>query len=197
MKEKLKNQLHFLAACDALKSVERQTLLLDKSRQENSAEHSWHSALTALTMLEYCVLEDVDINRVLKMIIVHDLVEIYAGDTPAMDKNAQAGKEERELAAADKLFGLLPPEQSSQFRMLWEEFEAQCSADAKYAAAIDCFQSFHNNFKNKGMGAWKKYSATAEMILKRNRPIKQAMPALWFLVEQAIEDGIEGGWIKA
>ena len=92
--EELNNQLDFLAVCDALKTVKRQTLLLDKSRQENSAEHSWHSALTALVLFEYCVLDDVDLEHVVKMIIVHDLVEVYAGDSPAMDKSAQIDNKE-------------------------------------------------------------------------------------------------------
>ena len=114
--DKLSNQLEFLAVCDALKTIERQTLLLSKSRQENSAEHSWHSALTALVLFEYCALDGVDIERVVKMIILHDLVEVYAGDSPAMDKSAQIGKEEREKNAADKLFKLLPAEQARDFR---------------------------------------------------------------------------------
>ena len=192
----LNNQLDFLAVCDALKTIERQTLLLDKSRQENSAEHSWHSALTALVLFEYCVLDDVDLARVVKMIIVHDLVEVYAGDSPAMDKSAQIGKKEREQNAADKLFKLLPVKQAREFRALWEEFEEQSTNDAKYAVAVDCFQSFHNNRRNKGAGAWKKYNATAEMIRNRNLPIKKAMPSLWHLVEATIEEGFNTGFVK-
>ena len=193
---KMQKQIDFLATCDKLKSVERQTLLLDKMRQENSAEHSWHFGLLAMTLFEYCALDGVDLNRVLKMALVHDLIEIYAGDTPAMDISAQAGKEEREQEAADKLFTQLPTEQAAEFRELWEEFEAMQTPDARYAAAADCLQSFLNNYKNKGAGAWVKYGATAEMIRERTRPIAQAMPALWEFVECAIDEGVSEGWIR-
>ena len=194
--DKLSNQLNFLAACDALKTIERQTLLLDKSRQENSAEHSWHSALAALVLFEYCELEDVDLGHVLKMIIAHDLVEVYAGDSPAMDKSAQIGKQERERKAADKLFKLLPADQAREFRSLWEEFEEQHTNNSQYAVAVDCFQSFLNNRLNKGAGAWIKFNATAEMIRNRNLPIKKAMPSLWHLVESTIEEGLRLGYVK-
>ena len=194
--DKLNNQLDFLAVCDALKTIKRQTLLLNKSRQENSAEHSWHSALTAMVLFEYCVLEDVNLERVIKMIIIHDLVEVYAGDAPAMDKQAQVGKEKREQDAADKLFNLLPAEQAQDLRALWEEFEEQRTNDAQYAVAVDCFQSFHNNRRNKGEGAWTKFNATAEMIRNRNLPIKKAMPSLWHLVESTIEEGLRLGFVK-
>ena len=194
--DKLNNQLDFLAVCDALKTIERQTLLLDKSRQENTAEHSWHSALTALVLFEYCVLDGVDLEHVVKMIIVHDLVEVYAGDSPAMDKSAQIGKEEREQNAADKLFKLLPAKQAHEFRALWEEFEEQYTNSAQYAVAVDCFQSFHNNRSNKGAGAWTKFNATAEMICNRNLPIKKAMPSLWHIIESTIEEGLKSGFIK-
>ena len=194
--EKLKNQLDFLAVCDALKTIERQTLILDKTRLENSAEHSWHSALAALVLFEYCVLEDVDLDHVIKMIVIHDIIEVYAGDAPAMDKAAQIGKKEREQAAADKLFAMLPTEQAQDFRALWDEFEEQHTNEAQYAVAIDRFQSFNNNRLNKGAGAWKKYSATAEMIRNRNLPIKKVMPALWHLVESTIEEGLKEGFVN-
>ena len=194
--EKLNSQLDFFAICDALKTIERQTLILDKTRLENSAEHSWHSALMALVLFEYCVLDNVDLNHVIKMIIIHDLIEVYAGDSPAMDKAAQVGKKEREQKAADKLFAILPKEQAQAFRALWDEFEEQNSNEAQYAVAIDRFQSFNNNRLNKGAGAWKKYSATAEMIINRNLPIKKAMPSLWHLVESTIEEGLKLGYIK-
>ena len=193
--DRLRSQLDFLAACDALKSVQRQTLLLDKSRQENSAEHSWHAALTALVLFERCALDGADLARAVKMLVVHDLVEVHAGDTPAMDEAAQTGKEERERNAADKLFGPLPAEQAGELRALWEEFEERRTDTARYAAAVDCFQSFHNNSLNEGAGAWLKFGATAAMVRNRNLPIKDAMPSLWHLVESAISEGIEAGFI--
>ena len=123
MTDKLKHQLQFLAEADKMKSILRQTYITDKSRQENSAEHSWHFALTALTLHEYCSIEGVDISRVIKIALVHDLVEIYAGDTPAYDAKGNIDKDEREKEAADKLFSLLPDEQAAEYRSLWEEFD--------------------------------------------------------------------------
>ena len=143
MTDKLKHQLHFLAEVDKMKNILRQTYITDKSRQENSAEHSWHFALTALTLYEYCRIDGVDISRVIKMALVHDLVEIYAGDTPAYDAQGNADKDEREKEAADKLFSLLPDEQATEYRSLWEEFDHVETPDAIYANAIDRFRSHH------------------------------------------------------
>lgn len=194
MTEKLASQLKFLAAADGLKSVQRQTWLLDKTRQENSAEHSWHFALMAMTLFEHCGIEGVDLNRVIKMAIVHDLVEVYAGDAPAFDKSAQVGKEAKEQAAADKLFGLLSAAQAAEYRTLWEEFDAMQTPDALYAAAIDVLQSFYNQY-NTGGPAWIKYHGTVEQAYKRMLPVKAALPSLWNYIEVAIADATAKGWL--
>jgi putative hydrolase of HD superfamily len=130
MTDKLNRQLKFLAEADKMKNILRQTYITDKSRQENSAEHSWHFALTALILYEYCGIEGVDINRVIKMALVHDLVEIYAGDTPAYDTDGNVDKDEREKEAADKLFSFLPDDQAAEYRSLWEEFDRMETPDA-------------------------------------------------------------------
>ena len=193
MTDVLQNQLKFLAIADGMKQVFRQTTLIDGSRYENDAEHSWHFALMAMTLFEHCELDGVDIDRVIKMAIVHDLVEIYAGDTPAQDIAANVGKEDRELAAADKLFSLLPGEQAREYRSLWEEFDAMDTPDAIYASAVDRFQSFYLIHLSGTGSAWLKFSATAERVRTRMLPIKAAIPSLWQWVEDAIETNVKKG----
>jgi len=195
MTDKLKHQLHFLAEVDKMKNILRQTYITDKSRQENSAEHSWHFALTALTLYEYCRIDGVDISRVIKMALVHDLVEIYAGDTPAYDAQGNADKDEREKEAADKLFSLLPDEQAVEYRSLWEEFDRMETPDAFYGSAVDRLQSFHNIYLS-GAHPWIKYAVTADKIYQRMMPVKTALPELWEYVERVVDEGLEKGYIK-
>jgi putative hydrolase of HD superfamily len=193
MTEKLKNQLEFLAVADGMKNIFRQTTLIDGSRFENDAEHSWHFALAAMTLFEYCALDGVSINRVVKMAILHDLVEVYAGDTPAQDIAANVGKENREQEAADRLFSLLPDEQAREYRSLWEEFDAMETPDAIYASAVDRFQSFYLIHLSGTGSAWVKYKATAERARIRMLPVKTALPFLWQWVENAIDENVAKG----
>ena len=195
MSEKLKSQMHFLAEADKMKTILRQTYITDKSRQENSAEHSWHFALTALTLHEYCGIDGVDINRVIKMALVHDLVEIYAGDTPAYDTKGNVDKDEREQKAASKLFSLLPDEQAAEYRSLWEEFDRMETPDAIFGSAVDRLQSFHNIYLS-GAHPWIKYAVTASKIYERMMPVKTALPDLWEYVESVVNEGIEKGYIR-
>jgi putative hydrolase of HD superfamily len=194
--EKLTAQLQFLAEADKLKNILRQGYLIDGSRQENSAEHSWHFALTALTLYEYCGIDGVDINRVMKMALVHDLVEIYAGDTPAYDEQSNTDKDARELAAAEKLFSLLPAAQAAEYRALWEEFDRMETPDAFFGSAVDRLQSLHNIFLGGGQ-PWKKYAVTADKIFARMRPVQTALPPLWEYVGRVVREGIERGFILA
>jgi len=196
MTEKLQNQLKFLAIADEMKNIFRQSTLIDGTRLENDAEHSWHFALMAMTLFEHNAIEGVDINRVLRMAITHDLVEIYAGDTPAQDIAANIGKEEREQEAADKLFALLPEEQAKEYRSLWEEFDAMETPDAIYASAIDRFQSMYNIHLSGTGSAWVKYKATAQRVRTRMLPIKTAIPTLWPWVEDVIAINIEKGFLQ-
>jgi putative hydrolase of HD superfamily len=168
-------------------------MLIDGSRYENNAEHSWHFALMAMTLFEHCALEGVDIGRVIRMAIVHDLVEVYAGDTPAQDIAANAGKQEREREAADKLFALLPEEQAREYRSLWEEFDAMDTPDAIYASAVDRFQSFYLIHTSGTGSAWVNFKATAERVRTRMLPLKTAIPSLWQWVEDAIGINVEKG----
>jgi len=194
MNEKLKNQLQFLTEADKMKSVFRQTLLLDKSREETNAEHSWHFALMAMTLFEYAGIEGVDLNRVLKMAILHDLVEIYAGDTPAFAVVGSDDKEAREKDAADKLFSLLPLMQSTEYRAMWEEFDAMETPDALYAAAVDRLLPFLSSTLTEGH-TWVKFAATKSMVYERMAPVETALPELWVFVEDAIREGCEKGYI--
>lgn len=195
MTEKLKKQLEFLIEADKMKTVFRQTLVMDKSRQENDAEHSWHFALMALTLFEYVGFEGVDINRIIKMALLHDLVEIDAGDTFAYDSVGCIDKQLREQKAADRLFSLLPQEMAAEYRQLWEEFDAMSTPDAMYAAAIDRLQPFISNYKTDGH-TWVKHKVSVDKVYARMAPVKDALPALWEFVEYVIRDSCEKGYIQ-
>jgi len=195
MTDRLKQQLQFLFEADKMKNVLRQTLLADKSREETDAEHSWHFALMALTLFEYTGVKDVDINRVIKMALLHDMVEIYAGDTFAYDVKGYEDKEIREKEAADKLFSLLPNDQAAEYRLLWEEFDLMETPDAMYASAIDRLQPFLSNFLTDGH-TWVKHGVSVDKVYQRMSPVKTVLPELWEFVEYVIRDSCEKGYIK-
>lgn len=174
----LERQLAFLREIDRLKSVVRLSPLIDRSRRENSAEHSWHIAMYALVLAQYAA-GSVDVLRVVKMLLIHDIVEIDAGDVPFHLPATHAGQEERERLAAERLFGLLPDAQAAEFRELWFEFEAAKSDDAKFAKALDRFQPMLHNAATDG-GTWMECEVTLEQIKARCRqPIEGGAPALW------------------
>jgi putative hydrolase of HD superfamily len=183
--ERFAQQLRFIVEIDKLKRVLRRTLLTDKSRRENSAEHSWHIALMAPILAEYAA-EDVDVLRVVKMLLVHDLVEIDAGDTFAYDADGHLDKEDRERAAADRIFGLLPADQRRELRELWDEFEVSESADARFALALDRLQPLLQNVHADG-GTWRSHGVTQEQVLERMLPIKRTSDLLWAYAVEAIE----------
>ncbi|CAN5278906.1 HD domain-containing protein [soil metagenome] len=188
--ERLSRQLDFIVELDKLKRILRQTLVIGGSRQENSAEHSWHLAVMAVLLSEHAR-EAVDVQRVVKMLLIHDVVEIDAGDTFCYDAAASIGKEERERRAAERLFGLLPGEQAQEFRDLWEEFEARETADAQFANALDRLQGLLQNYHNNG-GTWRLHQVSREQVLKRMDPIRDASPELWTYVLQVIEEVYAG-----
>ena len=195
MTDKLKQQLKFLSEADKMKSVMRQTLISDKSREETDAEHSWHFALMAMTLFEYSGIEGVDINRVIRMALVHDLIEIYAGDTFAYDTIGNESKVKREAEAADKLFSLLPDGQAGEYRALWEEFDCMETPDAMYATAIDRLQPLLNNYLTDGH-TWVKHGVSVEQVYRRMAPIKTALPQLWEFIEFVIRDSREKGYLS-
>ncbi|MGA2401829.1 MAG: HD domain-containing protein [Syntrophobacteraceae bacterium] len=191
--KRLSQQIEFIVEIDRLKSIVRQTLLVDGSRQENSAEHSWHLAVLAMVLAEHSR-APVNLFRVLKMILVHDLVEIDAGDTYCYDEEGNRGKAERENRAADRIFSLLPGDQAAEFRSLWEEFESRQTADAIFAAALDRLQPLLNNFRAGGV-MWRKHGIRKEQVYLRNGPIEDGAPLLWDYAEKMIKDAIAKGWI--
>ena len=188
---RLNRQLDFIVQMDALKQVYRQTLLIGDRRPENDAEHSWHLALMAMVLREYATPE-VDITRVLSMHLIHDLVEIDAGDTFAYDEAGHEDKEEREQAAADRIFALLPADQAREMRALWDEFEARVTPESRYAAALDRLQPLLLNYHTEG-AAWVKHGILHEQVIARNSHIGEGAPKLWEYARQLIDDALKEG----
>ena len=174
--ERIQKQMAFLFEIDKVKDIFRQSLIVNGKREENDAEHSWHMALVALTIKEYFQGE-VDLEKSLKMILIHDLVEIYAGDTPAFGE-VRPDKKEEEIKAAVKLFSLLPDDQKEEFLNLWLEFEECQSNEAKFANVCDRYQGFMQNLTSDGH-TWKKFNAPMERVLKRAEVIKIYVPELY------------------
>jgi putative hydrolase of HD superfamily len=175
-------------------SILRRTLLVDGSRRENDAEHSWHIALMTLLFKEYCI-SPVNVERAAKMCLIHDLIEIYAGDTFAYDPIGNKDKQERESKAADKLFAQLPEEQGREFRSLWEEFDAMQTNDAKYAACMDRLQPFLHNTLTSGH-TWVESGTCRSNVEKRMAIIKDFMPEVYKWVQANINNAIKMGWLK-
>lgn len=194
MNNRLTQQIKFITEIDKLKNILRQTKLTDSSRQENSAEHSWHIAIMAIILAEYAKPE-VDIIKAIKMLLIHDLIEIDAGDTFCYDVKGNLDKAEREIKAATRIFGLLPSEQAKELRQLWEEFEESKTETAKFAIALDRLQPLLQNQQNKG-GTWQTHGITENLVRKRMSPVKEASPILGKLVEEIIADCIAAGYLK-
>jgi putative hydrolase of HD superfamily len=187
--DRLESQLRFVLEIDRLKSIYRRTYLVDGTRSENSAEHSWHLALMAMVLAEHAN-KPLDVGKVIKMVLIHDIVEIDAGDTYIYD--AQGDKEERERLAATRIFGLLPPDQEQEFRALWDEFESGATPEARFASALDRFIPQLHNYHTQGR-SWQEHGITAERVLARNVEIRDGSVTLWeftqTLIEQAVSEG--------
>lgn len=189
----LARRIRFALEADRLKAVLRRTRLADGSRHENSAEHSWHLALLAVLLADTAE-PGVDTARVIRMLLVHDLVEVDAGDTFCYDAGANLDREEREQAAAARIFGLLPEAQAAELRALWEEFEAGATADARFAVALDRFQPLLLNFAGGG-GSWREHGVARAQVLRRMEPIREGVPALWPVVVDVVDRACAAGWI--
>ena len=190
---RLDQQLLFTAEIDRMTDVLRRTLLINKSRRENDAEHSWHIAAMAMLFSEYAA-QPVDVGRAVQMCVVHDIVEIEAGDTFAYDAQGNLDKKEREKKAADKLFGKLPPDQGKMIRDLWEEFDDMETPDAKFAACMDRIQPFLHNTLTEGhtWGNGRVARADAE---KRAAVVKEFMPEVYRWMEINMDRAVERGWM--
>lgn len=193
--KKLQNQLAFIFEIDRLKAVYRRTMVKsDNNRAENSAEHSWHIALSAQILHEYAE-QPVDIHRVTSMLLIHDIVEIDAGDLFAFDdESLQQAQEAKELAAAKRIFSLLPGPQSGQMQDLWIEFEDAKTDDARFAKSIDRLLPLVQNMANEG-GSWAANKVRKQQVIKRNLYLKGLSPKLWEYVNNQIELACENGWL--
>lgn len=192
--ERLAQQIAFLVEADRLKTIVRRTPLGDNSRAENSAEHSWHLALAAMALHQYGP-AGMNVPHVLELVVVHDLVEIDAGDTFAYDVAGHETKVERERAAAERIFGLLPIDQTRWFRALWEEFEAMTTPEARFANALDRLQALLQNMQAGG-GSWAAYDVTREQVFQRMAPVETALPDVWPFVCETIDRYCAMGAIK-
>ena len=193
MMERLEKQMEFILEVDKVKKIVRQTYLADASRKENDAEHSWHLALMAVLLKEYSN-EEVDLAKVIPMVLIHDLVEIDAGDTYAYDEAGAETKRERETKAADRIFGLLPGDQGTWFRELWEEFEAYETAEAKFAHVLDNCQPLFLNDASNGK-SWEEHQVKKSQIYKRNRKTGEGSEAIWEYMKELIDKHIAMGHV--
>ncbi len=190
MTSRIERQLAFLNEADKLKSVMRGTTLNDGSRKENSAEHSWHIALYVLTLAEHAN-RPINVDRVIKMLLLHDIVEIDAGDNPIHGDHDPVEMEKVEKAAADRIFGLLPKDQRDGFRALWDEFEAAETDDAIFAKSIDRVQPVIANLESGG-GSWREYDVDQEKLERRVAvKVKRGAPAIWDVLKNRIDAWFE------
>lgn len=193
-KERLRQQMDFLLEIDKEKKIQRQTLLSDGSRRENDAEHAWHLAIMCGLLAEHAN-EKIDVAHTMLMVLMHDLVEIDAGDTYAYDPEGNATKEERELKAADRIYNILPPDQAKMARELWDEFEAWETPEAKFAHTLDCVQPLMLNDASGGI-SWKSHGIRGEQVFARNAKTASGSENLWEYARGLIEKNMENGNLK-
>ncbi len=192
---RLTSQLAFIREIDRLKRILRRTSLIGGDRRENSAEHSWHLAMMALVLAEHAN-APVDLLHTLKLLLVHDIVEIDAGDTFAYDVQANLDKEDRERAAADRIFGLLPADQCAELRGLWEEFDARATPESRFANALDRLIPALQNYENGG-GTWHVAGVDREAVYRRLQPIEEGSQVLWDTLEAMLADAVARGLIRS
>ena len=193
--ERLPQQIAFLLELDKLKSVLRRTYLVHDPRHENSAEHSWHLGVMALVLAEHAN-APVNVLHVLKMLLVHDVVEIDAGDTYIYDVAGNESKAAREQDAARRIFGLLPGDQQAELTALWEEFEARETPEARFAAALDRLMPMLHNYHTQGR-AWQEHGITSDQVLARNGHMADGSAALWEYAEAMIKEAVGKGYLAA
>ena len=192
--ERLKKQVEFLIEVDKIKHIFRKTKLFNKSRFENDAEHAWHLAIMALVMSEYSN-ESIDVSKVIKMVLIHDIVEIDADDVIVYDTKMRMLAEEKERVAAERIFGLLPDDQKEEFIALWREFEEKVTPESKFAAAIDRFEPILQNQLTEYY-TWKAHDITLDMLHDKNRHIQDGSDAIWDVVQSIFLEAKNKGAIK-
>ena len=193
-RERFEKQLAFILEADKEKNIFRQTLLSGQGRRENDAEHAWHMAMMIYLLKEYSN-EEFDVTKAMLMALIHDLVEIDAGDTYAYDTKGLETQKERERRAADRIFGMLPDDQRDEFRTLFEEFEASESAEARFAKVMDNFQPFLLNHSNNGAG-WREHKVSKSQVFGRQQTSSLGSEEIWKYTEELIEENVQKGNIK-
>ncbi|MBN1660708.1 MAG: HD domain-containing protein [Anaerolineae bacterium] len=191
--ERLARQIRFLVEMDRLKEVVRRTFVIGTDRYENSAEHSWQLALAAMILAEHAN-EPIDVPRTIKMLLVHDIIEIDAGDTYAYDPEGALDKVEREERAAERIFGLLPGDQAAEIRALWDEFEAGVTAEARFANAVDRVIPLLHNYYTEGR-SWQAHGISRDQVMVRNRPVPDASLSLAAMVREIVDDAVARGYL--
>ncbi|SHF16903.1 HD domain-containing protein [Pedobacter caeni] len=192
--EHLAKQLAFIHEIDKLKYIQRKTRLFNSQRNENDAEHSWHLAMMAMVLAEHAN-EKVDIQKVVKMLLIHDIVEIDSGDVFLYDTTANHTNTEAERIAAERIFGLLPDQQKEEFISVWEEFEAGETAEARFAKSMDRLEPILQNVSNEG-GTWAEYDVKYETVIKKSSGIQRGSQILWNHTQVLFEESIEKGILK-
>ena len=194
MNDRLKKQIDFMLELDKMKNLYRQTYVLHENRRENDAEHSWHIAILAFMLAEYSN-EPIDVPHVMKMLLLHDVVEIDAGDTYCYDEDGNKTKAEREGKAARRIFGLLPDDQRDEYYALWREFEDSVTPEARFAAVLDRIQPLLLNYTKGGI-SWQEHGIRKEQVLARNIAYFSTSDILSEAIKQVIEDAYSKGWLK-
>ena len=192
--ERFQRQIEFILEADKLKKVLRRTTLLDRSRQENSAEHSWHIALIVLVLSEYANEDYLDLLQVIKLLLAHDLVEIDAGDTYCYDQSGVQDQNAREKKAADRIFDILPEDQAKSFRALWDEYEDRKTPESRFANALDRFQPLLHNYFTEGH-TWRQHGIQKKQVLSRMQPVDEGAYFLWDYVVALIDAAVEKGFL--
>lgn len=192
--EDLAKQIAFIKEIDKIKYIQRKTKLFNSDRNENDAEHSWHLAMMAIVLSGYSDVE-VDLMKVIKMLLIHDIVEIDAGDTFIYDETKNHQNTDEELKSAQRIFGLLPDNQAQEFIEIWMEFEEGISNEAKFARAMDRLEPLLQNTSNNG-GTWKEFGVKYQSVYDKKKIIKNGSAALWTYAEKLINESVEKGILK-
>lgn len=195
MTERLERQLAFIVEVDKLKSIFRRSRLINRSRYENDAEHTWHLMMMAMVLGEHANDKELDLFRVFRMLLIHDIVEIDAGDISAYDEKGQEDKFMREEEAAKRIFGLLPKDQAQECYALWREFEERATEESRFASAIDRLQPMVQNYHTEGL-SWKENGVTSDKVFSRNRQIEEGSTVLWNYAEAMIKRCVDNGFLN-
>lgn len=193
--DRLTEQITFLLEIDKLKDIQRRTYLVAGNRRENTAEHSWHVSVMAMLLAEHAE-QPIELMRVLQMLLVHDIVEVDAGDTYCYDSQGGQDKEKREKQAAERLFSLLPADQGQHFRQLWEEFDARQTPESRFANACDRLLPMMHNYYSGGI-SWKEHDIRSAQVYERNGCISEGSKAMWGVAEELIRRGLAEGLLRS